>query len=222
MSELPEPTLYAIFTTSFLIGLTGSIQPGPLFALTVSQTAKRGFWAGPLLILGHGIIELALVIAVIYGLSQFLQSDTVLSVIGIVGGSILIAIGLYTAVKAKRGITIPSADQADTTSGRTLVFSGILISVANPYWIIWWAIMGLTYLTWSLKLGAIGVTTFFTGHILADLGWYALVSFTVVKGKKWLSDNTYKWLIFLCGLALVGLGAYFVLFVALGGSFLAE
>jgi hypothetical protein len=43
----------AIFVSSFLIGLSGALMPGPLLAVTIRDTTRRGFHA-PLLVLGTG------------------------------------------------------------------------------------------------------------------------------------------------------------------------
>jgi threonine/homoserine/homoserine lactone efflux protein len=75
---------------------------------------------------------------------------------------------------------------------------------------MWWATIGLTYLLWSAKLGLTGVATFFASHISADFIWYAFISFIVVKGRKIINDGVYRWFLIICGLALVGLGVYFI------------
>ena len=207
---VPEATIPVIFTTAFVVGLSGALMPDPLLAVTISQTAQRGFWAGPLLIVGHGILELALVIALIFGLSQFITGELVSSIIGIVGGLVLIFIGITTINRGWRRSSAPSASTAGVASGKTLMLSGVVVSLSNPYWFIWWATVGLAYLLWSLELGAAGVTSFFTGHFLADLGWYSLVSFIVVSGRKVVSDRAYDWLLMFCGAALIALGLYFI------------
>jgi len=45
--------------TSFVVALSGALMPGPLLTVTVGEATRRGFWAGPLIILGHGILEMA-------------------------------------------------------------------------------------------------------------------------------------------------------------------
>jgi hypothetical protein len=50
-------TLAAIFTTSLVVGFSGTLMPGPLLTVIISRSAQRGFWQGPLLILGHVIKE---------------------------------------------------------------------------------------------------------------------------------------------------------------------
>ena len=56
-------SIFTIFFTSFVIALSGALMPGPLLTVTISESARRGFVAGPLLIAGHGLLELALVVA---------------------------------------------------------------------------------------------------------------------------------------------------------------
>jgi len=55
-----------------------------------------------------------------------------------------------------------------------------------------------------------GVASFFTGHVLADFAWYALVAFIVATGRKVMNDRVYQGLLVLCGLALLALGVYFI------------
>jgi len=101
---------------------------------------------------------------------------------------------------------------------RKTVLSGVLGSISNPYWFIWWITLGTVYLLWALSLGIAGVASFFTGHILADLSWYALVAFVVATGRKVINDAVYRGLLVFCGLALLALGGYFI---ASGVTFLA-
>jgi threonine/homoserine/homoserine lactone efflux protein len=50
----------AIFGGSFALALSGVLLPGPLLTVTISESARRGFKAGPLLITGHGLLEFSL------------------------------------------------------------------------------------------------------------------------------------------------------------------
>ena len=63
-------------------------MPGPLLTVTVSESTQRGAAAGPLMILGHCILELTLVLALLSGLAPFLKRDDVFVVIALVGGCI--------------------------------------------------------------------------------------------------------------------------------------
>ena len=57
----------AIFGGSFTLALSGVLMPGPLLTVTIAESARRGFWAGPLLMTGHSILELLIVLAIFKG-----------------------------------------------------------------------------------------------------------------------------------------------------------
>ncbi len=65
---------WAIFASALVIGLSGAMMPGPLLTASIGYTVERGFLAGgPLLVLGHAILELALVALVLAGIGPFLS-----------------------------------------------------------------------------------------------------------------------------------------------------
>ncbi len=181
-------------------------MPGPLLTVTVSESTRRGALAGPLMILGHGILELALIIVLLLGLAPLLQRDAVFIFISLTGGSILLwmAFSMFESLPRLR-LDLAVNDKKQ----RNLVFAGILFSLANPYWIIWWASIGLGYILHSVKFGAIGIAAFFVGHILADLAWYTLISFGVAKGRRFFTDTFYRRLIGCCASFLAIFSCYF-------------
>ncbi len=198
--------LSVIFFSSFMIALSGALMPGPLLAVTVSESSRRGAIVGPLMILGHGILELALVIALRGGMAPLLQNESVFIFISLTGGIIL----LWMAVSMFKSLpTIRLQCDAQEKKQRNLIVGGILFSLANPYWFIWWATIGLGYIMHSVTFGILGVAAFFIGHILADLAWYSLISFGVARGRNFLNDSIYRKLIGLCASFLTVFSCYF-------------
>lgn len=191
-----------------MIALSGALMPGPLFTVTVADSAKRGFISGPLLIGGHAILELALIVAVILGLGPVLEIPAVMAVVALLGGLILLwmGAGMY---RGASGLSLETGAGSDRGVSNP-VLTGILASISNPYWIIWWATIGLGYLVAARKSGAVGVAVFFAGHILADLAWYSIISFTVSRGVRIMSDRTYRIIIRCCGFILAGFGFWFL------------
>lgn len=244
--------LWVIFTTAFVVGLSGAMMPGPLLTVTIGESARRGFIAGPLIVLGHGILEGALVVALALGLAAFLAASAVARGIAVVGGLFLLYLGWGMFKDARSGrveLAFPSgrdaagcaaANPQEISGERTgrasiadrcpvgiggegsvrsaarpgkgmhPVLAGIFTSLSNPYWSLWWATVGLGYITISLKQGFPGLASFFTGHILSDLAWYSLVAGMIAGGRRFLKPVVYQGILAICGLFLIGLGGYFV------------
>lgn len=199
-------TLLTVFISSFLIALSGAMMPGPLLTTTISESSQRGFVAGPLIITGHAILELILVIAILLGLGSFLQQPSVFIVTAFLGAAILLhmAFGMFHSLPA-----LSLSWRAESGRRNNPVVSGFLMSAANPYWIIWWATIGLGYILYSWQFGLRGVMAFLAGHLTADLAWYSFISAAVAGGRHYLTDRLYRWLIGVCAFFLVIFAFYF-------------
>lgn len=199
-----------IFLTAWIVGFSGAMMPGPLLTVTVNESLRRGVKAGPLLVLGHAVLELALVIGMITGLSLVVRKPEVTAVIGIAGGGFLFFMGFDMVKNAVRGTISLNLEGTGEQKGFGPVMAGILTSLSNPYWSLWWATIGLGYLTIARKFGLGGVALFFVGHILADFAWYTLVSGAVAGGRRFISNRVYRGIIAICGLFLLGLALDFL------------
>ena len=135
-------TLTTIFASSFVIALSGALMPGPLLTVTVSESTRRGARAGPMMILGHGILELTLVVALLAGLAPFSNRDEVFIVIALVGGIILMWMavsmfrslpGLSLDLDARRGKTEPDGGRDSVQPCQSLLDHLVGIHRARLY-----------------------------------------------------------------------------------------
>lgn len=202
--------LGTIFFTNLIVGFSGAMMPGPLLTVTINESARRGFKAGPLIVLGHAILELALVIGLFLGLSRVIQNPVFGAAIGLVGGALLLWMGFDMAKNAWRGTLSLDLDVTDKKVMMGPVLLGIVISISNPYWSLWWAGIGMTYITKAWVLGLAGIGAFYTGHIMADLIWYSAVAAAVTGGRRLMSDRIYRGIIGVCGVFLMWLGFNFI------------
>ncbi|NLW45661.1 MAG: LysE family transporter [Syntrophomonadaceae bacterium] len=218
--------LAGLFTTAFLVGLSGAVMPGPLLTVTIGETVRHGMVAAPLIILGHLTLELILVAALALGMVNVVKTGAS-PWMAILGGLFMLWMGWGMMRDVISGrISLPTHNDASGTAAEVkqsrpgnkidwllqsrLVLTGGIISLANPYWLLWWATVGLGYTTMALKSGTIGVASFFSGHALSDLVWYLMIGAAVSGGRKFFTDKIYKALLIICGFFLLGIGGYFI------------
>jgi threonine/homoserine/homoserine lactone efflux protein len=203
--------LWGIFISAFLIGFSGSMMPGPMLGVAIDGSLKKGWTAGPLIVLGHGILEFILIIVMTFGLKDFFSNPAVAGFIGLFGGAYLAWMG-YGMIKSGINKTVSLENQraGDSAGMRNLVLAGVLVSATNPYFILWWASAGMESIRQSYVLGLIGILVFFVGHFLSDLVWYSAISMAFSKGKKLISDAVYRWIILLLGIFIIVFSIYFI------------
>ena len=197
--------LMTIFASSFIIALSGAMMPGTLLTVTISESSRRGIMAGPLLILGHGILEVILLAALFMGIAPLFKETWFFNFISTSGGIILLwmAAGMFRSLPS-----LTLSLEPDNKKSGNIILTGMLMSAANPYFIIWWATIGLGYILQSSEYGLAGILTFFSGHILADLTWYTIISTAVGKGRSFFSDKIYRRIIGCCAGFLVLFSVY--------------
>jgi threonine/homoserine/homoserine lactone efflux protein len=188
-------------------------MPGPVSAVTLALSMRRGFWAGPLVTAGHAVMEGLLVAALALGLGGALHRPQVLAIIGCVGGTMLLWMGtdlVRHALRTQKPANEEVSGSAFFGASSRPIRSGVVTSLANPYWFLWWATLGTSYVVLALQRGLLGVAAFYTGHILSDLSWNSVLALVGSTGRRALQGRLYQGLFGICGLFLLGLGAYFL------------
>jgi threonine/homoserine/homoserine lactone efflux protein len=210
-------SLLFIFTTAYVVALSGALMPGPMLTVTIKESLQQGWRSGLLICAGHGLAEIALLVLFALGLNDLLRLKWLPVVIGIGGGLALLYMGVgicRSALRDAEGLTLEQDDggvvRLGTGSYLSPLKSGFIASVANPFWTLWWFTIGILYVTQALQAGAIGLGAFYAGHILADLSWFLFVAVAVATGKRWLSPAAYRGILGVCGIFLVMLAAYFI------------
>jgi len=193
-----------ILAMAFTIGLTGALAPGPTLVATVNSSLKSGWTAGPKVALGHALVELFVFLLIVLGLAAAAQQYSRFT--AVLGGLALIAFGLLTVKGSKKAsLTAPASNTAQNP-----YLAGVLTSAANPYFWIWWLSIGSAMVINGLKGGLVLASLFMIGHWGADFGWYTLVSASLDKGRKVLSEVNYQRILALCGCFLIVFGLYYL------------
>ena len=215
---------WLIFSFSFLVALTGAMSPGPLLTYTIIKSAKtnrRGYLMGLWIITGHAILEMGIIILLLFGFSFVLKNIAVVRIIGVSGGLILILFGVSIIRDIFKGNIstnfLNSRDEPNKDPGlienkgiENPVIGGIMVSMSNPYWWVWWATIGFAFMIqfdisfkkWPKLLA------FFLGHEAGDLIWYLLVSSLAFFGLRHMNRKAYYGILMFCALFMVLFGIY--------------
>ena len=201
--------LWVIFMTSLVMGFSGAIMPGPLLTVTINESLRRGAKVGPQIVTGHALLELALVVAIFFGVGTYITWPAVKGTIGIVGGLFLfwMAYGIFKESLNSAALELTGER---TEKGLRPWVAGVTVTASNPYWFLWWATAGAGSLMVAAGQGVLGAISFYMGHVLSDYIWYIFVAYTVARGKKLFTPMVYRIVLGVCGLFLVVLASYFV------------
>lgn len=204
---------------AFVVGLSGAMSPGPYLTVTIARTLSRGRLNALLMLVGHALLEAALLAGFALGLQRVLQLPAVETGLALAGGAVIVWMawglgrGAWTGEIAR---DLEAAEHGDVTAGSSrveAVAAGAVISLSNPYWTLWWATIGAALALQGLAYGPVGLGAFYVGHEIADIAWYGLVISAVSRGRDLLTPRVYRAIMGILACALFYIG---VRFIALG------
>lgn len=207
----------SLFLAAFVVGLSGAMSPGPYLTVTIARTMRSGPTSAALMLVGHALLEAALLIGFAFGLQNFLMRPTVSSFLAVAGGAVLLWMAWGLGRGAYTGSIVRDLETAEHVSGEPAdshggaIAQGAIVSLSNPYWTLWWATIGVKLASDGLAIGPIGVLAFFLGHELADITWYAFVITAVARGKGLLTPTVYRVIMGVLAAALLYIGVRFML-----------
>ncbi len=207
--------LLGISSLSFMAALSGAVVPGPVFMLVVSESIRSGRIAGPLIVLGHLILESLIIFLVFLGLGPLMKTKHALTIMGFIGGAMLLFMGFRMMrdalnLKINNEALVSNSSIAKTRwASHGLLISGFLSSGSNPYFFLWWLMDGSPLIISAVSFaGASGLLAFLVGHAFADLAWFSFVSYSIHKSRKFLSRRIVKAILFGSSIVLISLAIY--------------
>jgi len=144
-------------------------------------------------------------LVIIAGAGRFFQVPTVRLAVGMAGGAVLLLMGIQLLFAARK-----SKGTSDDSDSRHPFVIGIVLTGANPYFLIWWATVGLALATQAVQWGAVAFVLFAIIHWLCDLVWLEALSLASYKGIELLGQRVQQIVLTVCGLMLLGFGCLFL------------
>ena len=85
--------VFEILAAWFALSLTGALAPGPLSAAVVMQSSKHGRLHGMLPMVGHAIVEVGIIAAIIVSVQALTLSQLMIDILVGFGGIVIILFG---------------------------------------------------------------------------------------------------------------------------------
>jgi len=197
-------TLVSFLAQAAVVSLSGALAPGPVTTATLVAGA-RSRHAGAWIAVGHGVLEFPLMGLIMLGAGAILQLRGFRIGIGMIGGVML----LFMAAMMLRDVRRP-AQQSVTVKSTNPVWIGIALTGGNPYFLLWWATVGLALASRAMTLGVLAFGLFAIVHWLCDLVWLEALSLASYSGIRILGPRSQQWILAICSAAMAFFGLYFL------------
>ncbi|NLE61325.1 MAG: LysE family transporter, partial [Planctomycetes bacterium] len=158
-----------------------------------------------LIAVGHGIVEFPLMMVIVAGAGALFQYTAAQIIIGLVGGAFLLHMGgqMLAGLRKQQEIAAPYADSHP-------IWIGIVLTVTNPYFLLWWATVGLGLSLEAKRLGPTAFIIFAVMHWLCDVVWLEILSQASHRGTQVLGRKSMPIILGICAIALIVIGSRFV------------
>lgn len=201
---------------AFLAGLALSFLFGPAFFTLLQTSLERGFKAAFWIANGIFVCDSLLVLISFLGASRLFSDPSASKVIGVVGGTVLVLMGVYTfRKKVVIRESIGKAEMLPLSSPGMYFLKGFFMNMANPgTWIFWFVTVGTITAKYTTESGEVvgsRVFVFFLTTLCTIFSMDILKSFVANKIKRFANERTIRIVNKVVGVVLVLFGIYLIL-----------
>ncbi len=201
-----------IFIEGTILGLSLAFLFGfgPAFFALIQTGIYRGFLPGILLAFGIFLNDLLIVTLSLLGATSIMGGVENFTVIGIIGGALLVVFGVVTY--RKKTEVEDAEDKANIKSPRPLVYigKGFLLNAVNPFvWIFWISI--IVGITARYNADTSKLIIFFSGTLSIVLLTDIIKTFAASQFKRFVTDKFLIMINKVAGIAITGFGIFLIL-----------
>ena len=194
------------------LGLGAGVSPGPLLALVLTNTLKRGFGAGLRVALAPVLTDAPIVVTTLLAVDGL--PDAAVRALGGAGGVYLLWIGGRTLVHA-RAATLAEAEGAATKGD---VWQGVVANVLSPHPWVFWLSVGAPVLSTAWERAPGRGVAFLVGFYGLLVGSKVILAGMVAAVRRRMVERWYRLGLAVAGAMLAVAGAVLLWDVAAGQS----
>lgn len=198
MNELLSLVLLTLY-----ISPNGALTPGPLTLSTMVIGTRYGWKGGARVALGHMLVELPYTVVLMFFYSTiyaFLLTFEIKAFMTLLVSGFIFYFAYLTLKDALSKEIFTSISTIKFFKTGPLL-TGVLLTGLNPYFLIWWATVGLPLLIRINELGLYTYPVMFLSHIWYDFVWLALVAHLFRLGVNLINLKAYRAILFSISIA---------------------
>ena len=181
------------------LGLGSGLAPGPLLALVVATTLRRGAGAGIQVAAAPLVTDLPIILLSVLALSNV--PERVVAGLAL-AGAVVVAWLAVESLRAARTATLPTRDAADPPAGLAPLRRGALVNLLNPAPWLFWATVGGPFLVATWRDAPAEALTWVAGFYLALVGAKVALAVGLAPAHRAQSTRVFRALLLASGLAL--------------------
>lgn len=190
----------SLAVSSFILGIVFCAPPGIITAETIRRGFARGFRPALFVQFGSLVGDSTWSLIALTGLAFIVQNNTARILLSLFGMGIMVRLA-WDAIKGTS--TETEAQSARPASEYGDFATGALLSLGNPFNIVFWTGIGATAFSGipdgpQLSHFIIFFTAFMTGAFL----WCFFMAGLVAWGRRFVTGTFFRWVNLACGLAL--------------------
>jgi threonine/homoserine/homoserine lactone efflux protein len=195
MEQLQSKVLFETLSAAIVFGFSAGFSPGPLLALTISQSVRHGSREGMKIAFAPFFTDVPIIAVSLAALAWLEHLKPVLGAITIAGSLFVCWLG-YDSIRTSKLRTDSNGEAAGSLG------KGIIANVLSPHPYIYWMTVGSPFVlrAWgSSHAAAVLFPLCFLSSLAAAK---VLVAIAAGRSRKFLSDRLYSVIMKLLGMLL--------------------
>ena len=189
----------------FGAGFMVSMQLGPLSLFLIRSTLRGTLAVGLAIGAGIAVVDALYAAAGAAGAAPVLSIESVRMVFGIVGATVLVALGARTLWSAFR-VRLGGEADSEVASPRRAFATSLAATASNPLTIASWAAVFAAASTAGVANTTDTAILFVAGVGLGSMAWVTILAVGVVLARKRVGDRLLTGLDAAAGTAIIGFG----------------
>jgi L-lysine exporter family protein LysE/ArgO len=192
-----------------IVGISLGAPVGPVNVEIVRRGLRGGFRSGWMVGIGATTADAIYCMLIIAGLTPLIDQLVVRTILWTLGTGFLVFLG-WSSIKP---VIWPGKMiiEDDGTFERSSFTTGFLIAALNPMGILFWLSVGGGLVASGVEQASdlIGIGAIVFGVIAGLIIWISTLSTLVHGGRRFISDQIYRWINFGSGIILLGFAGWF-------------